>query len=100
MSAEDPVATVTFLPGGRVIEVAHGTTLFTACRRAGLPLGSSCDAEGICGRCHLEVLDEGALSAQTPEEARVLVDNRVSPRRRLACLARVQGDLAVRADYW
>jgi len=100
MSAEDRVATVTFLPLGRAIEVAHGTTLFAACRRAGLPLGSSCDAEGICGRCHLEVLDEGALSVQTAAEARVLADNRVSPDRRLACLARVRGDLSVRADYW
>ncbi len=81
--------------------VRTGTTLLAAVRAAGLPLASACDARGLCGRCGLEVLGgAGALSAPDAREAEVLRRNRQTPGLRLACRARVAGNVVVRAPYW
>ena len=90
---------VTFLPAG--ITTAASGTLLEAARAVDLPVGSACQAEGICGRCGLRVLD-GAhnLSREGPLEQRVKSANRIDPALRLSCLARVKGPVTVTADYW
>jgi 2Fe-2S ferredoxin len=92
-------ARVCFQPSGRIVEVAVGTTLLEAARAAGLPVGSSCGGDGVCGRCGLVVLG-GELSAETVEESRIKADNRVDPHARLSCRALVVGDAEVTAPYW
>jgi len=92
---------VRFQPSGRSLRVAPGTTLLEAARSAGLPMASACGADGVCGRCSVELL-EGApnVSAQTPAETRVMRANRVAAEQRLACRARVAGPVEVTASYW
>ena len=92
---------VRFQPSGRSLRVALGTTLLEAARSAGLPMASACGADGVCGRCAVELL-EGAqnVSTETPAETRVMRDNRVAAERRLACRAHVAGPVAVTASYW
>lgn len=90
-----------FHPSGRLAEVAPGTSLYDAARSVGLPVGSACAAEGICGRCGLVPLDGAAsLSPETDAERRVKVANRVEDAARLSCVARVWGDVVVTARYW
>jgi 2Fe-2S ferredoxin len=92
---------VTCIPSGRVVEVPGGTSLLAAIRKAGLPIGSSCDGDGICGRCGVQlVAGAGALTPETAEEVRIKDANRVPPEDRLACRARVGGDVVVTARYW
>lgn len=93
---------VRFLPSGRSVEVAAGVTLHEAIRRAGLPIASACGADGLCGRCGVDLLDgDTRLSPETPEEQRTKLRNRVDPRSRLACRARLTGgEVAVTARYW
>ena len=92
---------VTFQPSGRSLELAPGETLLAAVRRAGLPLGSSCDGDGVCGRCGVIILaGADALSPEGPLEARVKAANRVAASERLACLATVSGDVVVTARNW
>lgn len=86
-------------PLGVVVEARPGETVFAALRRAGVPVGSACDAEGICGRCGLALL-EGRLTAPGPLERRVAADNRLSEGQRISCLARPLSDVTVRASYW
>ena len=79
----------------------QGEMLFAAARRAGLPVGSSCPQEGICGRCGLRVLEGAAnLSAEDAAERAVKEANRTDPALRLSCVARVRGPVVVTADYW
>ena len=94
-----PTVRVRFEPSGRELVVPAGTTLFQATRAAGLPLGSSCDGEGICGRCGLRLL-AGALSPPGAREERVKRDNDVEPGLRLSCHARILSDVVVTTDYW
>jgi ferredoxin len=92
---------VRLLPGDFVVEVPSGTTLLDAVVAAGLPIARSCGADGICGKCALHVLDGAtALSAETDAEARIKARNRVEPDLRLACRARVHGDVTATASYW
>lgn len=92
--------TVRFEPSGRVARVRVGESLFEVARGQGLPVGTSCRAEGICGRCGLRVLEGEGLTPEGPDEARVKAANGVDPALRLSCVARVLGDLVVTADYW
>ena len=93
--------TVRFEPSGHEVRVLRGTTLLEAARSAGLPLASACGAEGLCGRCGLEILEGGAsLGAEDDEETRSKRRNRVDPRERLACRVILSADARVRASYW
>jgi len=92
---------VRFEPSGRRIEVAAGTTALEAARQAGLPVASSCGADGVCGRCGLEVLSSGeALPPESERELDIKQRNRVEPRLRLSCRLRVEADLTLTATYW
>ncbi len=85
----------------RRVLVPARTTLLAAARRAQLPLGSACDGAGLCARCGLRVLDGGErLAAETPDEARAKLRNRVPPELRLACQVSVESDLRVGAEHW
>jgi len=96
------LADLCFEPRGLHLEVDVGTTLFQAARSLGLPVGTACEAEGICGRCGLRPLSGAEhLSPETPSERRVKADNDVDPTLRLSCIVRVLGGpLVVTADYW
>jgi ferredoxin len=90
---------VVFAPRGTSIEVPRGTTLLDAAIAAGMPVGSSCGADGICGKCGLRVLS-GKLPAPSEREARVARANRVDEGLRLSCMVQLTEDLRVSADYW
>ena len=94
-------AEVCFRPSGQRIRVAHGTSLLEAARLAGLPMASACGADGVCGRCGVEVLaGAGGLSPEQPAEAQVKRRNRIAAEERLACRARLAGDVEITASYW
>lgn len=89
---------VTFEPDGQTLEVRRGTRLLTAVLRAGRPIGYACRGLGICVACRLRV--RGAVSPPGDRE-RALLSKLDDPAAwRIACLARVEGDVRVRADYW
>lgn len=92
---------IRFEPSGRCVEVEPGTLLLEATRRAGLPIARACGAEGLCGRCAIEILEgSDRLEAESAPEASAKRRNRVSPKARLACQVVVAGDLVVTASYW
>jgi uncharacterized 2Fe-2S/4Fe-4S cluster protein (DUF4445 family) len=94
-------ARIRFHPSGKTLRVPLGTTLLEAAREAGLPMASACGADGICGRCGVQVLAGAAsLSAETGAERSVKRRNRIDPAQRLACRAAVSGDVEVTATYW
>lgn len=92
---------ITCEPSGRVADVPAGTTLFDAVRGVGLPVGASCDAEGVCAACGLRVLDGAErLTRERPFERDLKARNGIPGDLRISCLARVMGDVTVRATYW
>jgi len=93
--------TVRFEPSGVEIDVAAGTTLLEAARRAGLPVASACDRQFTCGRCGMFLLSgDERVTAESKREAEIKRRNRVDPELRLSCVIRVSADLTVTAPYW
>ncbi|GAB4269338.1 MAG: ASKHA domain-containing protein [Deferrisomatales bacterium] len=96
---------VLFQPSGRRGEVEPGKTLLEAAQALGVDLESICGGKGSCGKCKVRVeqgaFDRGALesaeahlSPASDSELRFLTEED-GPGTRLACLARVRGDVHV-----
>ncbi len=95
------VATVRCEPSGREVKVVLDTNLLDAILQTGLSLGQACEGIALCGFCRVRVLD--GLTNLTPvgvEEKKILAAEHAADDERLACCARVQGPVAVTADYW
>lgn len=94
-----------FLPSGRRGEIPVGRSLLEAARQLGVELESICGGRQTCGKCQIAV-EEGDFpkhgiksltSHLSPVEGRELDywEKRGSNGRRLACAARVLGDLVI-----
>jgi len=92
---------VRFLPIEIEVVAPAGTTLLDAALGAGLPVARSCGADGVCARCGLRIV-EGAdsLSPEAPDETRIKQRNRIDAELRLACRAKIHGDVVATAQYW
>ena len=92
---------VTVLPEGLIIDAASGATIMEAAWAHGLYWPTTCGGQGICTSCACSV-EEGAenLDEMGRSERRTLAeemgDAAIKARRlRLACQARVRGDVTV-----
>jgi uncharacterized 2Fe-2S/4Fe-4S cluster protein (DUF4445 family) len=88
---------VIFQPSGRRGEVEEGTTLQEAARQLGVELDAICGGKQICGKCKVRInsrLDH--LSPMTDAELELLsTEHSAMGNYRLACAARVLGDVLV-----
>jgi 2Fe-2S ferredoxin len=93
--------TITILPLDCVIEAIEGATIMEAAREHGLYWPTTCGGEGICTSCactveegeaNLEPIGRGELKTLAVELGEGAVRSR---RLRLACQARVHGDVTV-----
>lgn len=90
---------VTFAEIGKSGIARRDETLLDVARSVGAPVGNSCGAIGICGRCKLTIL-EGEFSELTLHELLLRERGRLGADERLACQAVVRGDCVVVAGYW
>lgn len=92
---------VTFAKLERAATARGDETLLDLARRAGVPIGNSCGAVGVCARCRVRVVEGGdALSPRTTHERGLAARGKLDDDERLACQAVVRGDCRVVADYW
>ena len=97
---------VIFTPSGIRATASGEQTVYDVALAAGVDMQSICGGKGLCNRCQIEVepgsyakfgitVGENALSEWTPSEQRAVDKGRLQPERRLACRAKVLGDLVV-----
>ena len=91
---------VTTLPAGEHVRGEPGQSLFAALRAAGVPVGSACRGDGVCGRCALWVESGAPLPPPTDAERAALLAARAKEGQRLACQIFPQGPVTARASYW
>ena len=92
---------VIFEPLGLRAQTNPDETLLDAARRAGAPVGNSCGAIGVCGRCRVRIVSGGeVLGAPTTIEIRVAAARGFEADERLACQAVVRGGCTVTTSYW
>lgn len=91
------MAKITFEPAGLAFEVAQGTTILMAAIQNGLQLRHDC-TEAICGTDRVKILSgQEQLTEKTDNEELTLEMMNAGPDERLACVARIVGDVTVEA---
>ncbi len=83
-------------PGGRQVTLARGELLMAALRGPEAPeLRLDCGGKGLCGQCRVQASPAESLAPPTEAELDLLSPARLAAGERLACQARVTGDLQV-----
>ena len=100
---KDREISITFQPDGQVIGGTVGVSALKAVLDTGRPIGYSCRGRGVCTACVLWV--SGPASEILEAESQLLSQLGPSSRsdgavQRIACLARLMGDVEIQADYW
>lgn len=80
-------------PQGRTVEVRENTPLKEIAGQAGIDF--PCGGKGHCGNCHVELLS-GVLKADDVQKALLRRKGLSEDRWRIACLCKVEGDIAIR----
>ena len=88
---------ITFLPSGKTVSVAEGTTILQACIDNELHLEHACGGFCACTTCHVIIREgEDNVSEMAFEEEDKLDScEGVTLRSRLGCQSKVQGDITV-----
>jgi adenylate cyclase len=88
---------VHFLPEEKMVEVVPGTTLLEAAKGAGIPHACMCGGNCRCTTCRVMILEGlDRLGPRTADEEKLLGPLELHPSVRLACRAKVAGDVTVR----
>ena len=83
------------MPLGQSFEVAAGTTILVSAVQNGLQLRHDC-TEAICGTDRVKILSgKEQLSEKNENEELTLEMMNAEPDERLACVARIVGDVTV-----
>ena len=83
---------ITFMPGGRVVEVEAGMSVIKAARLAGVHINASCGGSGVCGKCRV-TLENGTLEGGKSEK---LTDAEFERGSRQACIATINSHATIR----
>jgi 2Fe-2S ferredoxin len=86
---------------GVLIEARPGQTLMQSVLAAGLPVASSCNGDGVCAKCQIQIV-VGAenLSPPNPIEVFLCEKNKIPSNKRISCQTEVLGDITVDTTYW
>jgi 2Fe-2S ferredoxin len=83
------------------IEVPVGTTLMKALLGAGVPVASSCNGDGVCAKCRLQIVSgDNQLSKMGEVESFLQEKFQLKKGERISCQTQVLGDVEVDATYW
>lgn len=85
---------VLFAPSLKEVAQDEGKTILEAARERGVYIDSQCNGKGKCGKCRIRVM-EGKSGPFTREESEFIGQPDRMLGYRLACMARVAGDLTV-----
>jgi uncharacterized 2Fe-2S/4Fe-4S cluster protein (DUF4445 family) len=85
---------IDFEPIGQRLPCETGVTILDASRAQGILLNATCGGDGLCGRCGVQVM-QGKVSPPTRVELEEFDPEHIQQGWRLACQARVLGDMRV-----
>ncbi len=86
---------VEFHPDAKTGSAKPGESLLAVALRQGIEFDAACAGKGSCGKCRCDLIS-GALSPPTEDELGHLSEVELGDNVRLACQARIHGDVRVR----
>lgn len=98
--------TVIFTPSGQKAAAEDGESVYDVALKSGVDMQSICGGKGLCHRCQVEIepgthakfqITVGAdnVGKLSPTEKKAIHDGELPDHRRLACRAKIKGDLVV-----
>ncbi|MGZ3744361.1 MAG: 2Fe-2S iron-sulfur cluster-binding protein [Pseudobdellovibrionaceae bacterium] len=83
------------------IEVPVGASLMRSLLKAGVPVASSCNADGVCAKCAIHIV-KGRENLSSPNATELFLreKNNISADIRISCQTQILGDIMVDAGYW
>ena len=95
-----------FMPSGIQTTGEAGETVYDAAVRSGVDMQSICGGKGLCKRCQIEVepgefakfkvsVTDASIPKLSPTEKKARHDGELKTTRRLACRAKICGDLVI-----
>jgi 2Fe-2S ferredoxin len=92
---------ISFRKNKPAIEVAVGTNLMKALLGAGLPVASSCNGDGVCTKCRIDIVQgKENLSKENELESDLRDIHDIPRNERVSCQVEVLGDITVDTLYW
>lgn len=90
--------TLNFVKENKIVSADYDTTIKSVADENGICLASHCGGAGVCGACRVKIL-QGSVSDVTQTEKQFLSEQELKAGFRLACKARVQGDLVIENSF-
>lgn len=92
---------ISFLKARPPIEVENGANLMKSLLEAGLPVASSCDGDGVCAKCRIQIIEgKENLSSEGDLESFLKEKHKIAKDFRISCQTVVNGDIKISASYW
>lgn len=85
---------VVFQPSGQRVSAGNGKTIQEVARELGIGIKNLCGGRGVCGKCRVRIQEGGNLSPMGEDEEKLLGPHQHEGYR-LACQARIHGDVVV-----
>lgn len=93
---------ITLLKTDRKIEVEPKSNLMKSLLSAQVPVASSCNGDGVCGKCKIQIVQGNSDSLSPCSELELHLSEKFSLKKneRISCQTRVNADVVVDATYW
>lgn len=94
-------AVLTLKKTAKKIEVPVGTILMKALLSANVPVASSCNGDGVCAKCRLQII-AGTTNLSVTNETELFLRDKdlLKANERISCQVQILGDVVVDATYW
>ncbi|HAG91842.1 MAG TPA: hypothetical protein DCL41_08220 [Bdellovibrionales bacterium] len=79
----------------------NGDNLMATLRKNQMPVASSCQGDGVCGKCKIQVYG-GESHLSPPNDTELFLRQRyhLAPNERISCQTQVLGDILIDTTYW
>lgn len=96
-----PMPLIRFVKAYPEIQVERGALLMPSLLQAGLPVASSCNGDGVCAKCRVNVV-EGSENLSSPNIIEQGLRDRlkIPKEQRISCQTQVLGDIRIDTSYW
>jgi 2Fe-2S ferredoxin len=83
------------------IQVTVGDNLMQSLLKHQVPVASSCNGDGVCAKCRLNIVSGKENLSGENETEKVLRDKfQLRSDQRISCQTEVTGDVMIDATYW
>ena len=84
----------------KTIAIQKGRNLFRVLREHDINIAQSCEGDGICGTCFVNITPKKNCTPPSKREISLKRANQLQFDVRFSCLIRIQGNISISTPYW